>query len=515
MSIWGSPGFGKTSVATEVGHQLQTGGLTVYFFSMRGLLSKADLTMQLLSFFRRHSTKDQMPHGMSIEDELSRLLSNISDEFVIILDNADELLESGTPNVKEDFINLLEVILNQLKNLTFLLTTRESLEFMNVHFEGHQAVRIGPLHESFSQTLVGGLLPKATASDCSKIAKICAFVPLAMKLLCSSITEDNAQPSRFLDRFKESIESNLFELLDNPDYPSNLRLRLLFKSSFQRLSLSEKEALVSLSVLSGDFNHSVAAAVMGVKTTLEAKKVLHRLRRKSFLDSSSKAESFSMHKLVLYFAREKGEDEMKEAILNSKARLSAFYVSLFEQLNQQFLTGQSMQAFIDFYEEKQNIIQSLMESCSDPKTCDVAFGVLTKAEIFLGSLFCCEGKILHKIYDHATKEAQKFKKGAFYSQLLVSLAFTEVTWGINGRSMTLLSKAEGPSLSVDDKIKILCYRGICQLVSGKVEDGAQNLQEALCLMSDSPEQRILSVTALQILVTYFLFNKKKATSLEL
>ena len=455
-----------------------------------------------------------MPQRMSIKDELSLFLGEISDDFVMILDNADELLESGAPNVKEDFINLLEVILSQFKNLTFLLTTRESLEFMNVNFQGHQAVRIGPLHESFSQTLVGGLLPKATASDCSNIAKICGFVPLAMKLLCSSIAEDNAQPTQFLVSFKESIEDNLFQLLDNPDYPSNLRLKLLFESSFQRLSLSDKEALVSLSVLSGDFNHSVAAAVMGVKTTLEAKKILHRLRRKSFLDSSSKPESFSMHKLVLSFARGRGQDEMKETMLNSKARLSAFYVSLFEKLNQQFLTGQSMQAFIDFYEEEQNIIQSLMESCSDPKTCDVAFGVLTKAEFFLDSLFWCEGKIINKIYDHATKEAQKFKKGAFYSQLLVSLAFTEVTWGINGRSMTLLSKTEGPSLSVDDKIKILCYRGICQLVSGKVDDGAQNLQEALRLVSDSPEQRILSVTALQILVTYFLFNKKKATSLD-
>ena len=514
VSIWGSPGFGKTSVATEVGNQLQTEGLPVYFFSMRGLLSKADLTTQLLSFFKRHSTKDQMPQRMSIEDELSLFLSDISGEFVMILDNADDLLESGAPNVKEDFINLLEVILSQFKNLTFLLTTRESLEFMNVNFQGHQAVRIGPLQESFSQTLVGGLLPKATASECSNIAKICGFVPLAMKLLCSSIAEDNAQPTQFLVSFKKSIEDNLFQLLDNPDYPSNVRLKFLFESSFQRLSLSDKEALVSLSVLSGDFNHSVATAVIGVKTILEAKKILHRLRRKSFLDSSFKPESFSMHKLVLSFARERGQDEMKETMLNSKARLSAFYVSLFEKLNQQFLTGQSMQAFIDFYEEKQNIIQSLMESCSDPKTCDVAFGVLTKAEIFLDSLFWCEGKIIDKIYDHATKEAQAFGKSVFYSQLLVSLAFTELTWGIDGRSMTMLSKAEGPSLSVDDKIKILCYRGICQLVSGKIDDGAQNLQEALCLMSDSPEQRILSVTALQILVTYFLFNKKKATSLE-
>ena len=515
MSIWGSPGFGKTSVATEVGHQLQTGGLPVYFFSMRGLLSKADLTTQLLSFFKRHSTKDQMPQRMSIEDELSLFLSDISGEFVMILDNADDLLESGAPNVKEDFINLLEVILSQFKNLTFLLTTRESLEFMNVHFEGHQAVRIGSLHESFSQTLVGGLLPKATASDCSNIATICGFVPLAMKMLCSSIAEDNAQPTQFLDSFKESIESNLLELLDNPDYPSNLRLKLLFESSFQRLSISEKEALVSLSVLSGDFNHSVATAVMGVKPTLEARKILHRLRRKSFLDSSLKSESFSMHKLILSFVRERGQDEMKEAMLNSKARLSAFYVSLFEQLNQQFLTGQSMQAFIDFYEEKQNIIQSLMESCSDPKTCDVAFGVLTKAEFFLDSLFWCEGKVFDKIYEHATEKALAFGKSVFYNQLLVSLAFGEVTWGIHGRSMTLLSKADSLSLSVDDKRKLLCYRGFCQLVSGKIDEGAENLQEALYLMSDSPEQRILRVTTLQILVTYFLFKEKKATSLEL
>ena len=236
---------------------------------------------------------------MSIEEKLFLFLRDISGEFLMILDNADELLESGAPNVKEDFINLLEVILSQFKNLTFLLTTRESLEFMNVHFEGHQAVRIGPLHESFSQNLVGGLLPKATASDRSKIAKICGFVPLAMKLLCSSITEDNAQPSQFLDTFKESIESSLFELLDNPDYPSYLRLKFLFESSFQRLSLSDKKALASLSVLSGDFNHSVAVAVavMGVKTTLEAKSILHRLQRKSFLELSPKPESFLTREL--------------------------------------------------------------------------------------------------------------------------------------------------------------------------------------------------------------------------
>ena len=90
-----------------------------------------------------------------------------------------------------------------------------------------------------------------------------------------------------------------------------------------------------------------------------------------------------------------------------------------------------------------------------------------------------------------------------------------MTWGIHGRSMTLLSKADGLSSLINDKSKLLCYKGICQLASGKIDDEIQSLQKALCLMSDSSEERILRVTALQILVTYFLFMKKKTTSLEL
>ncbi|PFX18080.1 putative WD repeat-containing protein alr2800, partial [Stylophora pistillata] len=473
VSLWGSPGFGKTSVATTVGHLLQSGGLPVFFFSMRGLRSKADLTSRLLSFFRRHSSKTQIPQRMTIDDELSLFLSEISDEFVMILDNADDLLESGALNVKEDFIQFLEVILSQVENASFLITSRESLEFINVHFQGHRTVRIRPLDESFSQSLVGELLPRATTTDRSKIAKICGNVPLAIKLLCSSISEDNAQPCQFLKELGESTGRDLVDLLDKPDYPSNLRLKFLMKTSFVRLSLPEKEALVSLSVLPDDFKLSVAAAVLDVKSSVEAKKVLHRLRRKSLLDSSCKPDLFSMHKLLLSFARERGQNEMKKTMLNSKARMSTYYISLFEKLNDHFLTGHSMQAFIDFFEQKQNIIQSLVESSSDPKTCVVAFGVLIKAEVFLDSLFWCEGENIDKLYQHAAEVAQKFGKSVFYS------------------------------------------RGICQLASKKMDDGAQNLQEALLLMGNSAEERVLKVTALQILATYFRFKEKRGIALEL
>ena len=326
VSIWGSPGFGKTSVATAVGHRLHSEGLPVYFLSLRGVQSKADLTSKLLSFFRRPATSYQPSQPLSLDDELFRLLSEIPDHLLLILDNADELLESGVPGAKQDFITFVEDILTQSKMVTVLITTRESLEFMNVRFQGHQSVRIRPLDESSSQSLVHELLQNVKPSDCKRITQSCERVPLAMKLMCSFISEDDVQPSQVLDGFMESLKSNnIVDMLDNPDYPSNLRLKALFDSSFQRLSAQEKEALVSLSFLPECFDLTVAAAVLGISQIPLVKKILLGLRRKSFLDSSSRPGSFLIHKLVESFARERGEHEMKETIVNATSRLHQFY----------------------------------------------------------------------------------------------------------------------------------------------------------------------------------------------
>ena len=59
VSIWGSPGFGKTSVAIAVGHALQSQGLRVYWVSLRGVGSKADLASKFLSFLRQPTTTKQ------------------------------------------------------------------------------------------------------------------------------------------------------------------------------------------------------------------------------------------------------------------------------------------------------------------------------------------------------------------------------------------------------------------------------------------------------------------------
>ena len=401
VTIWGSPGFGKTSVAIAVGHALQSQRLPVYWVSLRGLQSKADLTSKFLRLLRQPTIKNKPSYQrLSLDDETCQLFSEISKQSAFILDNADDLLESGRPKVKEEVMQLLEEILWQNPRVTFIVTTRESLEFMDIHFQGHRGLRIRTLSEASAQTLIHELLPHASVADCRKIAQLCGQVPLAMKLMCSLISEDSALPRHFLDNFMTSSSERIVKMLDSEDYPTSHRLKFVFDSSFQRLCEQEQEALISLSIFPENFSTEVAAVVLGTKNAFEAKKMLQSLRRKSLIDLSSKPRAFTMHKLLQSFSREKGDTDMKETILNAKGRLNAFYVSHFDQLNEQFLTGYSMDAYIAFYEDKESIIESLVEGCLDSKTADTVFDTLVKGELFLDSLFWTESEAVS--YTHLT-----------------------------------------------------------------------------------------------------------------
>ena len=523
LTIWGSPGFGKTSVAIAVGHQLESRGFPVCFLSLRGLQSKADLASKLFSLLRQltlsqRCQRSESQHPCS-EDELIETMANISDSLVFILDNTDDLLESGSPKVKEDILQLFEEILIRNEKITLVLTSRESFEFMNLNFQGHKSIRIKPLDDTSSHTLVHELVPNASPDDCAIIAQICGHVPLAMRLMCSLACEDDVQPSQFLIEFTESATESIIDILDNPDYPANHRLQILFQSSFLRLSSAEKEAFVSLSVLPGCFTTDLASAVLNVTKMIEAKKMLRILRRKSLLDSNSHSGTFTMHKLLQSFAKETGEQRMEEIVANAKCRLHAHYISRFNKLNDEFLDGHSKDTFIAFYEEKQLFIESLVDGCKDPRTAEKVFEVLVKAELFLDSLFWSqiEGHNFDKIYDSAIKAANAQGNVQYQRRLLVSRAFREITLGATGSAMQLLSKAhEIQSTSCpgsDDEVsKYWCYFGIFELVIGKVDSGIQSLRKALSLMRGRAELRILRIVGYQVMAVYYQFLRDSSNS---
>ena len=503
VSIWGSPGFGKTSVAIAVGHALQTQGLPVYWVSLRGLQSKAGLTSKILSLLRQPAINNQpSDQRLSHDDEICQLFNEISKQSVFILDNADDLLESGRPNVKKEVIQLLEDLLRQNPRVTCIVTTRESLEFMDIHFQGHQGLRVRTLDKASTKSLIHELLPNASAADCVEVAHICGQVPLAIKLMCALISEDNSSPSHFLDDFKASSTESIVSMLD------------IFDSSFQRLTAQEQEALISLSILPENFTTEVAKEVLGTKSGFKAKMMLRNLRKKSLIDSGSKPGTFTMHKLWQSFSKERGDTEMNKTILNAKGRLNAFYVSYFDKLNKQFLTGHSMDAYIAFYEDKDSIVQNLVDGCSDSKTVETVFDILVKGELFLDSLFWApsEAKTFHDIYDAAIKVANCSQYGneKYHRQLLSSKAFSQVTWGRKGQANHLLSEvkvlqAASSLVSNQEKGKCFCYLGICYLTAEETKSGVHCLQQALSSLDTCNDQEslFLKFLILQILVCYY------------
>jgi AAA+ ATPase superfamily predicted ATPase len=293
VSVSGPPGFGKTSLAIAVGHQLRQLGLPVYFLSLRSVKTAQELISDLLNTFA-HTSSD--PTGRE-RSKLCGILSAIPSNICIILDNADDLFESSG-ETSQDVLDLLEKIFSHCKNVSFLLTTRTSLQsVLGRKFAGHTSVGVASLERKSSQMLVQQLVPPADESECCRVAEVCGDVPLAIKLLCGQIVDEKKSISQFLDNLSRSSKK-LADLLDDPDAPNDQRLKVLFESYFKRLSREEQEAFVSLSVFVSEvFDEQAAVNVIGGDEDT-AKKTLFRLKRKSLVEANSSEGLFSFHPLM-------------------------------------------------------------------------------------------------------------------------------------------------------------------------------------------------------------------------
>jgi tetratricopeptide (TPR) repeat protein len=498
VSVSGPPGFGKTSLATAVGHQLRQLGLPVYFLSLRSVKTAEELISDHLNTFANASDTTGRERS-----KLCGLLSAIPSNICIILDNADVLFESGG-ETSQDVLDLLEKIFSHCKNVSFLLTTRTSLQsVLGRKFAGHASVGVVSLDRKSSQMLVQELVPVADESECFRVAEVCGDVPLAIKLLCGQIVDEKKSASQFLDHFNSSSKP-VIELLDDRYAPSDQRLKVLFESYFKRLSREEQEAFVCLSVfVSESFDEQAAVKVIGGDEDT-AKKTLLGLKRKYLVEeNSSEPVLFSFHPLIKSFGSENAAVDMKEIACEAKRRFLRFYVKLFEDLNNQFLAGNSLLAFHDFEFNKENLMHSLSEGIQNEVVCDAIFEVLSDADLFLDTVFYFERSwMFYKIYNLAIANAKEQRKFKAVHQLLIAKAFGDIP-SCYGATLPLLKQAEeiekqNPLLISKVAMgKRMCYRGIHLLIYRAPAKGCEILETGISLLS--PENTVPKVLCSQIL----------------
>ena len=510
VDVWGPPGFGKTSVAIHVAHALRERKIPVYFTSLRGLKTRDDLVSNLLGIFE--DAKEAL--HVSPSDRLIQCLRKWQSPFVLILDNADDLLESRDTQVRRDVLRLIEEFQAKCNHINLLVTSREShIELSHklpIHLE-----RVGVLDEASSAELVNTLLSEVSESDCNCIMKECGRVPLAMRLMCGIIKDEIVSVSEL---FEELNNSPLIEILDNESYSDDCRLKKIMNTSFQRLTSNEQEAFVSLAVFPGCFGMDEAQAVLNLKPVLEARKILLSLKRKSLVDCSDDFGNFTIHSLLRSFVedRRRKDEEIQRHYAEAQLRFCNYYISKFREANEKFLTGSSNDAYKAFHNQRENIRLALVDGSKDEDLYSKVVEVLSKAELFVYAVLPNQEALFDILYSTAIEEAKKRQRRDDECKLLAAKSFSSLG-GFYSRPRSWDHSLEsGDQNAENPPPKYLVYLGIHQLLSRNIDDGISSLRASVNRLGNDNDERILKILAYHVLAVCYRkeIDKEKVSEFE-
>ena len=459
------------------------------------MTTKDDLVSKLLGIF----VVAKQAFHVSPSDWLIQCLQQQQTPFVLILDNADDLLESGDTKVKEDILRFTEDILAQCSHIKFLITSRESHKYLSYKFPIHLE-RVGVLDDNDSGDLVEILLPNASESDRNNIVKACGQVPLAMRLMCSMVREVNVSVSELLE---ETKISPLVEVLDNERFSNDARLKTIINTSFQRLTAHERGAFVSLAVFPGRFGIDEAKDVLNLKTIPQTKKRIASLKQKALIECTGDFESFAIHSLLRSFVedmRRNGQMQVTRDVFNTaQRRFYEYNLSNYEAANEKYLTGRSNEALAALKSRRENVILSFLNGVKDEKIYDKVVKVLSKGELFLYTALINEEVLFNTIYDAAVEEATAKENWVDKQNLLAAKSFEQWGWFSSDHQTWDDSLYSDCSCVTDCPVKLLCYHGIHQILCGKVDEGGRLLKNCVERLSERCDENVLKALVYQLL----------------
>ena len=422
VNVWGPPGFGKTSVAIRVAHHLREKNFPVYFASVRGMKSMEDLVSKLLSIF----LDDKQVSRISSSNLVIQCFQQIRNPFVLILDNADDLLECEDAKRKQHVLRFIEEIITHCKEIKLLLTTRESLDYLN-HKLSIYLEKINVLDGISSAHLVRLLLPDALEDDCKCVVRECGNVPMSMRLMCSIIKEANISINALLE---ELSDSTIVEVLNSESFPDDFRLKSVIDTSFKRLMISERNAFVSFSVFPGWFGIEEAQAILNVKSEVKTKQIIRSLERKSLIHCGENFTRFTIHSLLRSFIKEevKNDEAVEAVFLDAQVQFYDHYISRCEIANKNFLTGSYSKAFRYFLDRRECIISSLSNGPRNYLIYNKVVDLLSEAKSFLYVALHGEKKLFERLYNIAIEEAKRREKVGDQKMLLSAKEFPLSQW---------------------------------------------------------------------------------------
>ena len=315
--ITGAPGFGKTTVANKVAHELAKQHCrTVLYCSLR---SKATLNDVATSMILVCSTNQSQP-----PDNPQHWLLNWSKQQIknvtFVLDYADDALEFQES--RNEFVSMMQdmrTLSNQ--KITFVITSRKTfkadrsplkiknIRLLSLSTEDAEKLLLSKVH---SDKIRQGL------SRTEKIVELCACVPLALCIVGSLLSDDKE------DKLIASLKKEPLGVLQDEE----MSLENTIQTSFDHLNRREQQALAILSVFPGSFDSDAAETVIAARTDSEAQPrvILRSLKTRSLLEQPSSGK-YQVHQLIQAFANKIGRAKCPHVLVDLEKVACGHFVS--------------------------------------------------------------------------------------------------------------------------------------------------------------------------------------------
>ena len=304
--ITGGPGFGKTTVANKVGHELATNPENVVLFC--SLRSKATVnevaTSMILTCSKNHFQPPENPQHW-----LRNWSKQQQQMVTFILDNADDVLESGD---RSGFASLLQDM-RMLANgnvSTFVVSSRRVFNHPSLEMK---EVRVTPLSSDEAKNLVGSKVDESMRVklfQTEKLVELCGGVPLALCIVGSLLSDVYTE-----DELMRRLTEKLMDVLKE-DLSDDNSVEKAIKTSVDSLGKSELEALLLLSAFPGSFDSTAATALITASSCPEQPQLILRSLKNRSLVGNTAPQRYQVHQLIeaytknidqsKYFMGEKG-----------------------------------------------------------------------------------------------------------------------------------------------------------------------------------------------------------------
>lgn len=418
VDIYGSPGFGKSTLAIHVGHRMLEKGFIVHYVNLDECPKEGVQQFIAERVMNSVNQQETLNFNKFLQWVRGRSFYNL-----IILDNCDETLH----NQKGDLQSAVEKIVDNSHKFKFLITSREATSYIG-RFEPY---KLHELSKEAACDLLQHKIPDGIDSNLSQreeLAELTGNIPLALQIIGSLLRLPTIASPAVVTVIEE-LKKEPILTLSPKEINEKSTINASFSLSYKYLNVKEKRIGQLLSNFPGSFE--MEACVDIITHILFQNKLYYAdkediinnavkvLVQRSLLEFDGDQRRYHFHNLIREYFLEK----QKLSHTLNKADLfinhfQIYFFGLLKNASDNYSSQSFKKSLATLDKERHNFLRLFKDLESGSIRCDLKLMVTSLVSAIDSKLLMCRFSyidMLHIIENSITHLKSKVDDGQLFS----------------------------------------------------------------------------------------------------